>query len=71
MTIERTWVRVFWSTSARLIGTVFGLFVLIFVAPILLIVFGLPLVAGLVFLVGVGLAAAVVRALLPGRGRRY
>ena len=71
MTIERTWVRVFWSTSARLIGTLLGLFVLIVPAPIVLLIAGLPLVAGLVFLVGVGLAAALVLALLPGRGRRY
>ncbi len=71
MTIERTWVRVFWSTSARLIGTLLGLFVLIVPAPIGLLISGLPLVAGVVFLVGVALAAALVLALLPGRGRRY
>ncbi len=71
MTIERTWVRVFWSTSARLIGTLTGLFVLIVPAPIVLLIIGLPLLAGLVFIVGVGLTAALVLALLPKRGRRY
>ena len=71
MTIERAWVRALLSTTGRLVGTIAGLFVLIVVAPILLAVLGLPLVALLVLLVGLGLAAALVIALLPGRGRRY
>ena len=71
MTIERTWVRVFMSTTSRMVGTVAGLFVLIVVAPIVLAIVGLPLVALLVLLVGLGLVVALVVALLPGRGRRY
>jgi hypothetical protein len=54
-----------------MVGTVAGLFVLIVVAPIVLAIVGLPLVALLVLLVGLGLVVALVVALLPGRGRRY
>ncbi len=70
MTIERTWVRVFWSTTGRIVGTLAGLFALIVVAPIVLAVFGLWLVAVFALLVGVALAAALVLVLLPGH-RRY
>ena len=71
MTIERTWVRVFMSTTGRMVGPVAGLFVLIVVAPIVLAILGLPLVALLVLLVGLAAVVALVLALLPGRGRRY
>ena len=71
MTIERAWVRMFLSTTGRMVGTVAGLFVLILVAPIVLAVVGLPLVALLVLLVGLAALVALVLALLPGRGRRY
>jgi uncharacterized membrane protein YozB (DUF420 family) len=71
VTIERTWVRVFLSTTGRMTGTVAGLFVLILVAPIVLAVAGLPLVALLVLLMGLAFVVALVLALLPDRGRRY
>ncbi len=71
VTVERAWVRVFLSTTRRLLGTIAGLFVLIVVAPIVLAVVGLPLVALLVLLVGLGLAAGLVIALLPGRGHHH
>ncbi|HWC12899.1 MAG TPA: hypothetical protein VG455_16950 [Acidimicrobiales bacterium] len=70
MTIERAWVRALLSTTGRAVGTVAGLFGLIVVAPIVLAIVGLPLVALLVFLAGVAAAAVLVLALLPGRGRR-
>ena len=70
MTIERTWVRVFWSTTGRVVGTLAGLFALIVVAPIVLAVFGLWLIAVFALLVGVALAAALAFVLLPGH-RRY
>lgn len=63
-------MRVLLSTPARAMGTVLGLFVVIVVAPIVLIIVGLALVGLVVFLLGLAALVALVLALLPGRHHR-
>lgn len=61
------WTRTVLGTRARLLGVVGGLLVLVLVVPVVLVVFGLYVVAGASVLLGLLGIAAVVVALLPGR----
>ncbi len=70
MTIETTWVRVLFGSPGRILATALTLFVLILIAPIVLAIVGLWVVAVLVCLVGLACVAAIALAMLPGRHHR-
>ncbi len=63
------WTRTLLGTRGRLFGIVGTLLVLVFVVPVVLVVFGLFVPAAVSVLVGLIGLAVVVLALLPGRRR--
>ena len=63
------WTRAVLGTRARLLSVLGTLVLLVFVVPVVLVVFGLVIPAAVSVLVGLLGLAAVTLALLPGRRR--